>query len=210
MATVLIPITLVLLFNTMCLLAIAYTLIFKTNNVANSKPMDNKVRFRIIFGFIVLFGITWVIGFFVISNDIIIFQYIFCSLSCCNGLYVFFFYGIRVKKNRWAWCKLLKCQTLKEIQRLYTKKNQMNTYDASSPMFVNSIDSANTSSSLLKFLAPKGNGKSLHPDSIGSYQDKDVHPGTSDSIGSFQDNHDSLGKLEEQQKLTSFINANTD
>lgn len=121
--------------------------------------MDNKVRFRIITGFIVLFGITWLFGFFVISNNFIVYQYIFCILASLQGFYLFLFYCIRAEKNRWAWWQLLRCHNIKEIQRMHTRQSQMtrcNTYDtATSPM----VSSLSTSSTLLRFaslLSKKG------------------------------------------------------
>ena len=152
--TVLAPVALIIIFNTICLVAITYTLIFQTDSIANSKPMELRVRFRIVFGFIVLFGITWVFGLLVVSNDYVVFQYVFCVFSCCKGFYVFLFYGVRVKVNRWAWCQLFRCQNMKEIQRNHTKKSQMiNTNDVSSPLCLNS--DSNASSSLLKLVGKK-------------------------------------------------------
>ena len=157
--TVLIPISLLFIFNTTCLLAITYTLVYKTNGVPTTRPVNHKVRFRIILGFIVLFGLTWLFGFFVVSNSSVVFQYMFCGLSCSNGLYLFVFYGVGVAQNRWAWWKLVRCVGVKEIERLHTKRRQMsryNTNDVSSPLYVNSDSSNANSSSLLKSMGKSG------------------------------------------------------
>lgn len=121
--TVLMPIVLVLSFNVTSIVAITLVLKRRARRF-NSDSMRIKNRARIIFGFILLLGVTWTFGFLVISNDIVVFQYVFCILCCFKGLYMFLLYGIRKDKHRRCWRKLLRGHSISEISKILNKRSQ--------------------------------------------------------------------------------------
>ena len=95
--TILMPVLIVIVFNLSCLCAIGVVLM-SSSKVYKSSSMSMRNRVRILTGFVVLFGVTWILGFFVISNNIVAFQYAFCIMSCLQGVYIFLLYGIKKGK----------------------------------------------------------------------------------------------------------------
>jgi len=176
LTTVLAPICGVLFFNIICLIGIMCT-ITKSAKTYKSNTMKMKNRFRITFGFMVIFGITWIFGFFVITNGVIVFQYIFCGFCSLKGLYIFLLYCIRSPKHRWVWCAFFRGISLKEIERSGTRSSQMNrlnTYDTSNlssikgsslPTFGIS-DKAGRFSGLLRLASLSSSNKSVDNDKI--------------------------------------------
>lgn len=79
-------------------------------------------RARVITAFMILFGLTWVFGFLVVNNDVVVLQYIFCVISTIQGMYVFIFYGLRNKKVRLFWMALLRGKSPQYIQRASTRQ----------------------------------------------------------------------------------------
>ena len=65
--------------------------------------MNRLDRLRIITAFVLLFGLTWTFGLLVVSNDIVVFQYIFCIVASLQGFFVFLFYCIRNENVRLFW-----------------------------------------------------------------------------------------------------------
>lgn len=93
-----------------------------TSEKYSTNALTHKQRLRVIAGFVILFGITWVFGILVVINDSIPLQYLFCVLSGLQGLYIFLFYCIRNKKVRRFWFGLLRGENIKEMQRASTRK----------------------------------------------------------------------------------------
>ena len=92
------PIAIVLMFNIVSLIAIMLSL--NKTQKKSLYSLSMKDRLRIVVGFVILFGVTWVFGLLVINNDIIVFQYLFCITGSLQGLYIFGFYCIRNPKIR--------------------------------------------------------------------------------------------------------------
>ena len=109
------PIAIVLMFNIISLVAIMLSLSKTRKN--SSSMLSMKDRFRIVVGFMIVFGITWVFGLLVINNDIIVFQYLFCITGSLQGLYIFGFYCLRNPKIRGFLAALLPGEKLRQINQ---------------------------------------------------------------------------------------------
>ena len=121
--TILMPVLIVIVFNLSCVCAIGVVLM-SSSKVYKSSSMSMRNRVRILTGFVVLFGVTWILGFFVISNNIVAFQYAFCIMCCVQGVYIFLLYGVKKGKQRRCWHKLLKGKNPAEIHRHFLLKAQ--------------------------------------------------------------------------------------
>ena len=98
--TIIIPIALVVLSNGLVLLFIVRAL-KKSGKIQSSSDSDNKTdRLYVIIAFTLLFGLTWSFGFLVISNDVIVFQYLFCFFGTFHGFFLFLFFCLRNKSIR--------------------------------------------------------------------------------------------------------------
>ena len=109
-ATLLTPIILILSLNLGALIWIMMTL-NKSSQTYQHNAITPIERLRIIAAFILLFGLTWVFGFLVVSNDILAFQYIFCILSSLQGFFIFLFYCVRSPNVKTAWSEKLGMRT---------------------------------------------------------------------------------------------------
>lgn len=119
----LIPAIFTICFNMVALVAIMCSLQSNTRKYSTHALKPNE-RFRIIATFMVLFGVTWVFGFLVISNDIVAFQYLFCVISGIQGLYIFILYCVRNSKVQIYWSALLQGKSITDIRRSSTTKLQ--------------------------------------------------------------------------------------
>ena len=92
--TVITPAALIIFLN-------CTALIFISCSLRNTFPKDSanqytlRDRVRVLVAFVLLFGVTWVFGFLVVSNDIVALQYLFCIFSSSQGLFIFLFYCVR-------------------------------------------------------------------------------------------------------------------
>ena len=119
--TVVAPAAFIILFNIISLVAIMFSLKASSQKYT-THALTPKERLRIVTAFLILFGITWIFGFLVINNSMVVFQYLFCIISSIQGLYLFIFYGIRKKKVRLFWMALLSGKRPSSIQRTSTRK----------------------------------------------------------------------------------------
>lgn len=108
-------------FNIVALFAIMRSLIF-TPGKDSVNALKFHERFRIAVVFMVLFGVTWVFGFFVVNNGNVVFQYLFCILSGLQGLYVMIAYCVRNKKIRLYWMAMLRCHNLNHVRKMTSMK----------------------------------------------------------------------------------------
>ena len=108
------PIAAGLMFNIISLAAIMFSLNKTRRNTSSLLSM--KDRLRIVVGLMIVFGITWAFGLLVISNDIIVFQYLFCTTGSLQGLYIFGFYCLRNPKIREILAELPRGEKLRQIQ----------------------------------------------------------------------------------------------
>ena len=96
------PIGLVLIINVVCIFSILFAL-NQSSKMYSHNAIKLLHRIRIIVAFVLLFSLTWLFGFLVVSNDIIAFQYIFCVLNSLQGFFVFLFYCVRNENVRKSW-----------------------------------------------------------------------------------------------------------
>ena len=108
------PIAAGLMFNIISLAAIMFSL--NTTQRNTSSILSMKDRLRIVVGLMIVFGITWAFGLLVIRNDIIVFQYLFCTTGSLQGLYIFGFYCLRNPKIREILAELPRGEKLRQIQ----------------------------------------------------------------------------------------------
>lgn len=103
-------------FNVIALLGIIKVISKKSLRYREeSRPL--RVRFHIVFGFIIIFSLTWLFGALLLIQDRVEFQYIFCLVNVLQGCYIFVLYGAKQRKIRTYWCMFLTGQTVKDIRR---------------------------------------------------------------------------------------------
>ena len=100
--TLIAPVGVVLMLNVFSIVSIVLAL-NKSSKAYPHNAINAIHRLRIIAAFALLFSLTWLFGFFVVANDIVAFQYIFCILNSLQGFFVFVFYGVRNENVRKSW-----------------------------------------------------------------------------------------------------------
>lgn len=101
-ATVIAPVGLVMFLNAISIISIMAAL-NKSSKLYPHNAIDALHRLRIIAAFVLLFSLTWMFGFLVIANSIVIFQYVFCIFNSLQGFFLFVFYGVRNENVRKSW-----------------------------------------------------------------------------------------------------------
>ncbi|XP_035665907.1 adhesion G-protein coupled receptor G7-like [Branchiostoma floridae] len=107
----LLPAGLVLLFNTIVYIVVISKLVCGRNEgrVVDHKSGATKQNLRIAIAVMVLVGLTWVFGFFMISDGRIVFSYLFCIFNSLQGFFIFIFHTLRQKEVQNLWFKCCAC-----------------------------------------------------------------------------------------------------
>ncbi|KAL9950767.1 hypothetical protein ACROYT_G043325 [Oculina patagonica] len=117
------PVLLVILINTATFSLIMYKLATRPPNAADpDRGTEGLLKIKRAFGILILVGITWMFGFFAISEARLVFQYLFAIFNSLQGFAIFVFYCVIQKKVRECWWALLTCnlRSLNKSKSLYT------------------------------------------------------------------------------------------
>ncbi|XP_078573507.1 adhesion G-protein coupled receptor G7-like [Branchiostoma floridae x Branchiostoma japonicum] len=119
----LLPAGLVLLFNTIVYIVVISKLVCGKNEgrVVDHKSGGTKQNLRIAMAVMVLVGLTWVFGFFMISDGRIVFSYLFCIFNSLQGFFIFIFHTLRQKEVQNLWTSFCRRVWKKEVQNLWFK-----------------------------------------------------------------------------------------
>ncbi|XP_066300054.1 uncharacterized protein [Branchiostoma lanceolatum] len=104
----LLPAGLVLLFNTIVYIMVISKLACggrAEGKVADDKSGATKQNMRIAIAVMVLVGLTWIFGFFMISDGRVVFSYLFCIFNSLQGVFIFVFHTLRQKEVQNLWFK---------------------------------------------------------------------------------------------------------
>ena len=116
----------------------------KSSKMYPHNAINSWHRLRIIVAFVLLFSLTWFFGFFVIANNIVAFQYIFCILNSLQGFFLFVFYGVRNENVRKSW--LEKFQNYRERRALSSSAGTKKTDSSFDSVTYNKSDSLRSNS----------------------------------------------------------------
>ncbi|CAH1249318.1 ADGRG4 [Branchiostoma lanceolatum] len=108
----LLPAGLVLLFNTIVYIMVISKLTCRgrtKGRVADPGKGATKQQLRIAIAVMVLVGLTWIFGFFMISDGRIVFSYLFCIFNSLQGFFIFIFQCVRQKEVQNLWFKCCGC-----------------------------------------------------------------------------------------------------
>ncbi|KAI8502497.1 hypothetical protein Bbelb_200850, partial [Branchiostoma belcheri] len=108
----LLPVGLVLLFNTVVYIMVITKLTCggKTKGkVDDNNSGGKKQQLRIAIAVMVLVGLTWIFGFFMISDGRVFFSYLFCIFNSLQGFFIFIFHCLRQKEVQNLWFKYCGC-----------------------------------------------------------------------------------------------------
>ncbi|XP_066263884.1 uncharacterized protein [Branchiostoma lanceolatum] len=108
----LLPAGLVLLFNTIAYIMVISKLTCRgrtKGRVADPGKGATKQQLRIAIAVMVLVGLTWIFGFFMISDGRIVFSYLFCIFNSLQGFFIFIFQCVRQKEVQNLWFKCCGC-----------------------------------------------------------------------------------------------------
>ena len=117
------PVVTVLLINTVVFTVIMYKLSTRpTTSADRDRGRDTLVQLRRAFGILILVGLTWILGFFAVSQARLVFQYLFGIFNTFQGFSIFLFYCVMQKNVRECWWALLRCDlgSLKKSRSMYT------------------------------------------------------------------------------------------
>lgn len=117
------PVLLIILINTATFSLIMYKLATRPPNAADpDRGSEGLLKIKRAFGILILVGITWMFGFFAVSEARLVFQYLFAIFNSLQGFAIFVFYCVIQKKVRECWWALLTCNlgSLKKSKSLYT------------------------------------------------------------------------------------------
>lgn len=109
------PIFAVLLFNLVMYIIVIVVLIRHSRNKLGKTVTDKQQRRMYIrlalslFGVMILFGLTWVIGAFTISEASIVFQFLFAIFNSLQGFFIFIFFCVLSPDVRQLWLKVITC-----------------------------------------------------------------------------------------------------
>ncbi|XP_078666423.1 uncharacterized protein LOC144908582 isoform X2 [Branchiostoma floridae x Branchiostoma belcheri] len=120
----LLPAGLILLFNTIVYIMVISKLTCRDRNkgkVSDPKKGGTKQQLRIAITVMVLVGLTWIFGFFMINDGRVVFSYLFCIFNSLQGFFIFFFQCVRQKEVQDLWfncwgCPVDKYRTAKSLE----------------------------------------------------------------------------------------------
>ncbi|XP_019631179.1 PREDICTED: adhesion G-protein coupled receptor G7-like [Branchiostoma belcheri] len=108
----LLPVGLVLLFNTVVYIMVITKLTCggrTKGKVDDNNSGGTKQQLRIAIAVMVLVGLTWIFGFFMISDGRVFFSYLFCIFNSLQGFFIFIFHCLRQKEVQNLWFKYCGC-----------------------------------------------------------------------------------------------------
>ena len=109
------PIFAVLLFNLIMYIIVVVVLIKHTRNklgktVTDKQQRKTNIRLAIsLFGVMILFGLTWVLGAFTISEASLTFQILFAFFNSLQGFFIFIFFCVLSPDVRQLWLQTITC-----------------------------------------------------------------------------------------------------
>ncbi|XP_045396350.1 adhesion G-protein coupled receptor G7 isoform X1 [Lemur catta] len=96
-----IPITIILVGNVAVFIIITVKVLWKNNqSLTSTKKVSSLKKVVSTLSIAVVFGITWILAYFMLINDDdirVIFSYIFCIFNTTQGLQIFILYTLRTK-----------------------------------------------------------------------------------------------------------------
>ena len=105
----LVPVTLVIVFNTVVFVLVSHKLMEHNTNLKKSTRTRTKARLRRVIGVMVALGLTWIFAFLTINDNFgfgLTFQYLFTIANSLQGLFVFIFYVALNVEVRKLWIKI--------------------------------------------------------------------------------------------------------
>ena len=109
------PIFAVLLFNLIIYIIVIVVLIKHSRNklgkaMGNKKQRKSNIRLAInMLGVMILFGLTWVLGAFTISEASLTFQILFAVFNSLQGFFIFIFFCVLSPEVRQLWLETVSC-----------------------------------------------------------------------------------------------------
>ena len=110
------PIFAILLFNLVIYIIVIVVLIKHSRNklgkAARSDKKQRKSNIRLaisLFGVMILFGLTWVLGAFTISEASLTFQILFAVFNSLQGFFIFIFFCLLSPDVRQLWLETVTC-----------------------------------------------------------------------------------------------------
>ena len=108
------PIFAILFFNLIIFVIVLIVLIKHTRNklgkTTDKKQRKTNIRLAIsLFGVMVLFGLTWVLGAFTISGASLTFQILFAIFNSLQGFFIFIFFCVLSSDVRQLWLEMVTC-----------------------------------------------------------------------------------------------------
>ncbi|KAI8502470.1 hypothetical protein Bbelb_200580 [Branchiostoma belcheri] len=104
----LLPVGLVLLFNSVVYIMVITKLTCggrTKGKVDDNNSGGTKQQLRIAIAVMVLVGLTWIFGFFMIRDGGVVFSYLFCIFNSLQGFFIFIFHCLRQKEVQNLWFK---------------------------------------------------------------------------------------------------------
>ncbi|XP_069328645.1 adhesion G-protein coupled receptor G7 isoform X2 [Eulemur rufifrons] len=96
-----VPITIILIGNVAVFIIITVKVLWKNNqNLTSTKKVSSLKKVVSTLSVAVVFGITWILAYFMLINDDdirVVFSYIFCIFNTTQGLQIFILYTLRTK-----------------------------------------------------------------------------------------------------------------
>ena len=120
------PIFAVLLFNLVTFIIVIVVLIRHTRNKLGKttdarKQRKSNIRLAMsLFGIMILFGLTWVLGAFTISEASLTFQILFAIFNSLQGFFIFIFFCVLNKDVRQLWLERVTCGRYVKSKSSYT------------------------------------------------------------------------------------------
>ena len=110
------PIFAVLLFNMIIFIVVIIVLIKHTRNKLGKATKDMKAQMKSnirlaisVFGIMILFGLTWILAAFTISDASLTFQILFAVSNSLQGFFIFIFFCVLSPDVRQLWLEKLTC-----------------------------------------------------------------------------------------------------
>ncbi|CAH1249412.1 ADGRL3 [Branchiostoma lanceolatum] len=135
----LLPAGVVLLFNLVLFCIILYNLAKRERKqikLTGSKKDESDPKWivrqlRRAFSLLVLFGLTWMFGFFVINDTRIVFAYLFCIFNTLQGLFIFIFHCV-LREDVQKWWDKVYCRGRKK-DRYIVKRSTFSSSTGRTP-----------------------------------------------------------------------------
>ena len=115
-----IPICLILVLNTVLLVLVLRGIKNTPNNIRSSKIIDENEKeskfnlklAKITLSCSILLGLTWLFGFLAVGELTALMQYLFCIFNSLQGFFIFIFYTLTNDEVKKEWKNALGWETL--------------------------------------------------------------------------------------------------